>query len=159
MSLKQQLTDDMKAAMKAGEKDRLATIRLINAALKQKEVDERNTRWSTWVFNVPGSNGANLRKRRTDRLKQDAPTEGALEDDATQDWFDLSLGAIVDGQRVDLARVPREVAIIKLLLRLRSLKHAAIDEHARPRALQQETRSRDRACGAVKAKTNGHAAP
>ncbi|MFN7293224.1 MAG: GatB/YqeY domain-containing protein [Lysobacteraceae bacterium] len=41
MSLKQQLTDDMKAAMKAGEKDRLATIRLINAAIKQKEVDER----------------------------------------------------------------------------------------------------------------------
>lgn len=41
MSLKLQLTDDMKAAMKAGEKDRLATIRLINAALKQKEVDER----------------------------------------------------------------------------------------------------------------------
>jgi hypothetical protein len=41
MTLKQQLTDDMKTAMKAGEKDRLATIRLINAALKQKEVDER----------------------------------------------------------------------------------------------------------------------
>lgn len=41
MSLKQQLIDDMKTAMKAGEKDRLATIRLINAALKQKEVDER----------------------------------------------------------------------------------------------------------------------
>ncbi len=41
MSLKQQLTDDMKSAMKAGEKDRLAVIRLINAAIKQKEVDER----------------------------------------------------------------------------------------------------------------------
>jgi hypothetical protein len=41
MSLKQRLTDDMKAAMKAGEKDRLAAIRLINAAIKQKEVDER----------------------------------------------------------------------------------------------------------------------
>ncbi|MBX3713602.1 MAG: GatB/YqeY domain-containing protein [Lysobacter sp.] len=41
MSLKQRLTDDMKTAMKAGEKDRLATIRLINAAIKQKEVDER----------------------------------------------------------------------------------------------------------------------
>ncbi|MBV2209845.1 MAG: GatB/YqeY domain-containing protein [Thermomonas sp.] len=41
MSLKQQLTDDMKTAMKAGEKDRLGTIRLINAAIKQKEVDER----------------------------------------------------------------------------------------------------------------------
>ena len=43
MSLKQQLTDDMKAAMKSGEKDRLATIRLINAAIKQREVDERIT--------------------------------------------------------------------------------------------------------------------
>ncbi len=41
MSLKQQLTNDMKAAMKAGEKDRLGVIRLINAAIKQKEVDER----------------------------------------------------------------------------------------------------------------------
>ena len=41
MSLKQQLTDDMKAAMKAGEKDRLGVIRLINAAIKQKEVHER----------------------------------------------------------------------------------------------------------------------
>ena len=41
MSLKTRLTDDMKAAMKAGEKSRLAVIRLINAAIKQKEVDER----------------------------------------------------------------------------------------------------------------------
>ena len=41
MSLKQQLTDDMKAAMKGGEKDKLLVIRLINAAIKQREVDER----------------------------------------------------------------------------------------------------------------------
>jgi uncharacterized protein YqeY len=41
MSLKAKLTDDMKAAMKGGDKDRLATIRLINAAIKQREVDER----------------------------------------------------------------------------------------------------------------------
>ena len=41
MSLKTQLTDDMKAAMKAGEKIRLGVIRLVNAAIKQKEVDER----------------------------------------------------------------------------------------------------------------------
>ena len=41
MSLKTQLTDDMKAAMKSGEKERLGVIRLINAAIKQKEVDER----------------------------------------------------------------------------------------------------------------------
>ena len=41
MSLKTQLTDDMKTAMKAGDKPRLAVIRLINAAIKQREVDER----------------------------------------------------------------------------------------------------------------------
>jgi uncharacterized protein YqeY len=43
MSLKTQLTDDMKAAMKAGDKTRLGVIRLVNAAIKQKEVDEPRT--------------------------------------------------------------------------------------------------------------------
>lgn len=43
MSLKQQLTDDMKAAMKSGDKVRLGVIRLVNAAIKQREVDERIT--------------------------------------------------------------------------------------------------------------------
>jgi len=41
MTLKQQLTDDMKTAMRGGEKDRLGVIRLILAAVKQREVDER----------------------------------------------------------------------------------------------------------------------
>lgn len=41
MSLKAKLTEDMKIAMKSGEKDRLGVIRLINAGIKQKEVDER----------------------------------------------------------------------------------------------------------------------
>ena len=41
MTLKQRLTDDMKAAMKSGDRDSLGVIRLINAAIKQKEVDER----------------------------------------------------------------------------------------------------------------------
>ena len=41
MTLKQRLTDDMKAAMKGGDKASLGVIRLINAAIKQKEVDER----------------------------------------------------------------------------------------------------------------------
>lgn len=41
MSMKQQLTDDMKAAMKGGDKHSLGVIRLINAAIKQREVDER----------------------------------------------------------------------------------------------------------------------
>ncbi len=41
MSLKEQLVTDMKTAMKAGDKDTLGVIRLVNAAIKQREVDER----------------------------------------------------------------------------------------------------------------------
>lgn len=41
MSLKNQITDDMKSAMKAGDKERLKTVRLILAAIKQVEVDRR----------------------------------------------------------------------------------------------------------------------
>ena len=41
MTLKAQITEDMKSAMRSGDKERLATIRLILAAIKQKEVDER----------------------------------------------------------------------------------------------------------------------
>jgi uncharacterized protein YqeY len=41
MSLKQRITDDMKSAMRAGDKRRLAVIRLILAAIKQREVDDR----------------------------------------------------------------------------------------------------------------------
>lgn len=41
MSLKDRITDDMKAAMRARESERLGTIRLLLAAVKQREVDER----------------------------------------------------------------------------------------------------------------------
>jgi uncharacterized protein len=43
MTLKERITEDMKTAMRSGEKDRLAVIRLIQAAIKQREVDERIT--------------------------------------------------------------------------------------------------------------------
>ena len=41
MSLKGRIQDDVKTAMKAGDKDRLKVLRLVTAALKQVEVDER----------------------------------------------------------------------------------------------------------------------
>ncbi len=41
MSLKDRITDDMKSAMRAKETERLGTIRMLLAAIKQKEVDER----------------------------------------------------------------------------------------------------------------------
>jgi hypothetical protein len=40
-TLKERITEDMKAAMRAGEKERLGTIRMLQAAIKQREVDER----------------------------------------------------------------------------------------------------------------------
>ena len=41
MALRERITEDMKSAMRAGEKERLAAIRLALAAIKQREVDER----------------------------------------------------------------------------------------------------------------------
>jgi uncharacterized protein YqeY len=43
VTLKERITEDMKAAMRASEKERLSTIRLVQAAIKQREVDERIT--------------------------------------------------------------------------------------------------------------------
>jgi uncharacterized protein len=43
MSLKERITDDMKAAMRSGEKEKLGVIRMITSAIKQREVDERIT--------------------------------------------------------------------------------------------------------------------
>jgi len=40
-TLKERITEDMKAAMRASEKERLSTIRMVQAAIKQREVDER----------------------------------------------------------------------------------------------------------------------
>jgi len=52
MSLKERITEDMKSAMRSGEKERLATIRLITAAIKQREVDERITLDDVQVLSV-----------------------------------------------------------------------------------------------------------
>jgi uncharacterized protein YqeY len=66
MSLKLRLTDDMKTAMKSGEKDRLGVIRLINAAIKQREVDERIQLDDTQVLAVLEK----LVKQRKDSVTQ-----------------------------------------------------------------------------------------
>ncbi|HLU60920.1 MAG TPA: GatB/YqeY domain-containing protein [Gammaproteobacteria bacterium] len=41
MALKQQILDDIKTAMRSGDKDRLGVLRMLSAAIKQREVDER----------------------------------------------------------------------------------------------------------------------
>jgi uncharacterized protein len=52
MSLKERITDDMKAAMRSGDKERLGAIRMITAAIKQREVDERIVLDDTQVLSV-----------------------------------------------------------------------------------------------------------
>lgn len=66
MSLKQRLTDDMKTAMKSGDKDTLGVIRLVNAAIKQKEVDERITLDDAQVIAVLDK----MVKQRKDSVEQ-----------------------------------------------------------------------------------------
>ena len=52
MSLRERITEEMKAAMRAGEKDRLGLIRMLLAAIKQREVDERITLDDTQTLSV-----------------------------------------------------------------------------------------------------------
>jgi uncharacterized protein YqeY len=66
MSLKDRITDDMKAAMRAKEADRLGTIRMLLAAIKQKEVDERVTVDDAGVVSLVDK----LIKQRRDAITQ-----------------------------------------------------------------------------------------
>ena len=66
MSLKAQIQDDVKTAMKAGEKDRLKVLRLVTAALKQFEVDERKELDDAGVLKILGK----MMKQRRDSIDQ-----------------------------------------------------------------------------------------
>ena len=66
MSLKDQITEDMKTAMRARDADRLSAIRMLLAALKQKEVDERVTLTDADVLVIVDK----LLKQRRDSLSQ-----------------------------------------------------------------------------------------
>ena len=66
MGLKEQITDDMKAAMRARETVKLGTIRLLTAAMKQKEVDERIELTDTAVLAIIEK----MIKQRKDSISQ-----------------------------------------------------------------------------------------
>ena len=103
MSLKAQLTDDMKTAMKAGEKDRLAVIRLINAAIKQKEVDERVEMTDALVLAVLEK----MVKQRKDSITQ---FEAAARDDlAAIERYELGVIEAYLPARLDEASILAEI--------------------------------------------------
>jgi len=85
MTLKARLTDDMKAAMKGGDKPRLGVIRLIQAAVKQREVDERIELDDTQVMLVLEK----MLKQRRDSVSQFEAA--AREDLAAQERFEIGV--------------------------------------------------------------------
>jgi len=90
MSLKAQVTEDMKSAMKAGDKDRLKVVRLLLAAVKQVEIDKRTELDDDAVLGVI----TKMVKQRRDSVEQ-----------------------FEKGDREDLARIERdEIAVLETYL-------------------------------------------
>ncbi len=104
MTLKQRLTDDMKAAMKSGDKDRLGVIRLVNAAIKQREVDERIEITDAVVTAVLEK----MVKQRKDSITQ--YEAGGREDLAAVERYELSVIAGYLPEQMDAAALEAEVA-------------------------------------------------
>ena len=96
MALKDQITDDMKSAMRAKDSKRLATIRLLLAAIKQKEVDERIELDDVAVVGVVDK----LIKQRKDSVaaytqaaRQDLADKEAAEITVLQTYLPARMGA------------------------------------------------------------------
>ena len=85
MSLKDSITEDMKSAMKAGDKDRLKVLRLILAAIKQVEVDTRKELDDAAVLGVLEK----MLKQRRDSIEQF--TKGGREDLAAIEQAEMAV--------------------------------------------------------------------
>jgi len=84
-ALKQRLNDDVKNAMRAKDKDRLGVLRLITAAIKQREVDERIELEDADVTTILNK----MTKQRRDSLSQFE--EAGRQDLADQEIFELDI--------------------------------------------------------------------
>ena len=85
MPLREQITNDMKEAMRAGDTRKRDAIRLLTAALKQKEVDERVTLTDTDVVTIIDK----MTKQRRDSITQFE--KGGRQDLADNEKFELSV--------------------------------------------------------------------
>jgi uncharacterized protein len=106
MSLKDRITDDMKAAMRAKDSERLTTIRLLLAALKQKEVDERVELDDTAVIGVVDK----LIKQRKDSIE--AFTKAGRQDLADKEAAEMKVIEVYLPARLSAAEVAAAVAAI-----------------------------------------------
>jgi len=133
MTLKQRLTDDMKTAMRGGDKPRLGVIRLMLAAIKQREVDERTELDDTQTLAVLEKM---LKQRRDSIVQYDA------------------------AGRVDLADIERaEKAVIETYLpaKLSAAEVDALIDEAIAQTGASSARDMGKVVGMVKQKAAGRA--
>ena len=106
MSLKEQITEDMKTAMRAKDMERLGTIRLLQAAIKQREVDERITLDDVGVVAIVDK----LIKQRKDSI---AAFEGANRQDlADKEKAEMAVLQVYLPARLSAEEVAAEVQAI-----------------------------------------------
>jgi uncharacterized protein len=110
MSLKARITEDMKTAMRAKEVERLSTIRMLMAAMKQKEVDERIELDDTAVVAIVDK----LIKQRKDAIGQF--TQAGRMDLADKETAEVAVLEAYLPQRLDAAAV--DAAVIALVREL-----------------------------------------
>ena len=106
MSLKDQITEDMKSAMRAKDTERLSTVRLLLAAMKQKEVDERVTLDDAAVVAIVDK----LIKQRKDSVA--AFTQAARQDLADKESSEIKVLETYLPQRLSADEVAAEVKAI-----------------------------------------------
>jgi len=106
MSLKDQITEDMKTAMRAKDSERLGTIRLLLAALKQKEVDERIELDDAMVVAIVDK----LVKQRKDSVA--AFTQGGRTDLADKEAAEIKVLEVYLPQRMGAEEIATEVKAI-----------------------------------------------
>jgi uncharacterized protein YqeY len=106
MSLKDQITEDMKTAMRAKDSERLGTIRLLLAALKQKEVDERVELDDAMVVAIVDK----LVKQRKDSVA--AFTQGGRTDLADKEAAEIKVLEVYLPKRMSADEIATEVKAI-----------------------------------------------
>jgi uncharacterized protein YqeY len=106
MTLKDRITEDMKTAMRAKEADRLLTIRMLLAACKQREVDERITLDDAAVIGIVDK----LIKQRKDSVA--AFTQAGRTDLVNKETAEIQVLEAYLPQRLDAAQIAAEVARI-----------------------------------------------
>ncbi len=104
MSLKERITDDMKSAMRAKDAARLSTIRLLLAAIKQKEIDERIVVDDDQVLAIIGK----LIKQRRESIEQFG--QANRQDLVERETFELSVLSAYQPEQASEAAVQAAVA-------------------------------------------------